>query len=155
MYKTAFYSFYLPCALGMHIAGISDPTLFSKAKEICVAMGEYFQVQDDFLDCYGDPEVIGKVGTDIRDNKCSWLINMALAVCTAKQAKTLENNYAKHDAKAEARVKKVFAELKLDERFHAYEEQRHAELQTMIAQVQGMPPTIFSKLLARIYKRKK
>ena len=113
------------------------------------------QVQDDFLDCYGDPEVIGKVGTDIRDNKCSWLINMALAVCTAKQAKTLENNYAKHDAKAEARVKKVFAELKLDERFHAYEEQRHAELQTMIAQVQGMPPTIFSKLLARIYKRKK
>ena len=155
MYKTAFYSFYLPCALGMHIAGISDPTLFSKAKEICVAMGEYFQVQDDFLDCYGDPERIGKIGTDIRDNKCSWLINRALQDCSSSQRRALEANYAKKDPACEKKVKDVFKALGLEGKFRAYEDEAHASLVEKIAKVKGMPTTIFSKLLARIYKREK
>jgi anthranilate synthase component 1 len=78
-YKTAFYSFYLPVALGMIVSGIKDRKHYDKAREILMIMGEYFQVQDDFLDCYGTPEVIGKIGTDIQDNKCSWLVVQALS----------------------------------------------------------------------------
>ena len=37
--QTAFYTFYLPIALGMRLAGIDDAELYRKARDICVAMG--------------------------------------------------------------------------------------------------------------------
>lgn len=42
------------------------------------------------MDCYGDPKVTGKVGTDIEESKCSWLIVQALTRANADQRKTLE-----------------------------------------------------------------
>ena len=155
VYKTAFYSFYLPCALGMRLAGVTDEKLYAQAAAICKEMGEMFQVQDDYLDCYGDPERIGKIGTDIKDNKCSWLINRALQDCTMAQRRQLEANYAKKDAKSEAAVKAVFKKLDLEAKFKAYEEETHAKIVAQIAEIKGMPTTIFSQLLKRIYKRDK
>lgn len=46
--------------------------------------------KDDYLDCYGDPEVIGKIGTDIQENKCSWLVIQALKKATESQREILE-----------------------------------------------------------------
>ena len=54
------YTFYLPVAIDMIASGVKDPKAFEVAKRICCTMGEYFQIQDDYLDCFGDPEVIGK-----------------------------------------------------------------------------------------------
>ena len=156
IYKTAFYSFYLPCALGMRLAGVSDPKLYDLAKTICMEIGHLFQVQDDYLDCYGDPATIGKIGTDIRDNKCGWLINKALAKCSAEQRKELEMNYAKgKDASAEAKVKKVFKDLDVESDFRAHEEAAYKKITDMIAEVKGIPSDIFTSLLKKIYKRNK
>jgi farnesyl diphosphate synthase len=62
-YKTSFYSFYVPVILGLVVGGVTATpdyeTAFQTAKEICTKMGIYFQVQDDVLDCYGDPKIIG------------------------------------------------------------------------------------------------
>ena len=49
-----------------------------------------FILQDDYLDCYGDPTVTGKIGTDIQDNKCSWLVVTALEVMTPEERVVLE-----------------------------------------------------------------
>jgi len=154
-YKTAFYSFYLPIALAMIVSGITDRALFNKARQILLEMGEYFQIQDDYLDCYGSPEVIGKIGTDIEDNKCSWLVVKALAKVNPKQHKILEENYGQHDPKKVAKVKKLFAELELEEEFHAYEEESYKSIKKLMAEVTTMPTAIFEFMLMKIYKRSK
>ena len=46
--------------------------------------------QDDYLDCYGDPAVTGKVGTDIEENKCSWLVVQAIQRITTEQMEMLK-----------------------------------------------------------------
>lgn len=45
--------------------GVSDEEAYKLALSILVPMGEYFQVQDDVLDAFAPPEVLGKIGTDI------------------------------------------------------------------------------------------
>jgi hypothetical protein len=43
-YKTAYYTFYLPVASGLVLAGETRPEAFDLAQQICVEMGQYFQV---------------------------------------------------------------------------------------------------------------
>merc|ERR1711968_51498 len=95
-YKTAFYSFYLSVALGMVMAGIQDQEAYDSAREILMIMGIYFQAQDDYLDCYGTAEQIGKIGTDIQDKKCGWLfVNAYHDKVTPAQKKFLDQHYGK------------------------------------------------------------
>lgn len=43
-FKTAYYSFYLPVACGLLIGGAGSDESLELAKDICVRMGQYFQV---------------------------------------------------------------------------------------------------------------
>ncbi|XP_019851306.1 PREDICTED: farnesyl pyrophosphate synthase-like [Amphimedon queenslandica] len=157
-YKTAFYSFYLPVALAMHMAGISDERSHTAAKNILLVMGEFFQIQDDYLDCYGDPKVTGKVGTDIEESKCSWLIVQALKRANADQRKTLEECYGKNDPSCVKIVKEVYTDLKLEEVYREYEEESYKKLMdTIKEELVGtkLPSGMFHEFAERIYKRKK
>jgi len=158
IFKTAYYSFYLPVALSLYLLDLATPKNLQQAKDILIPLGEYFQIQDDYLDNFGAPETIGKIGTDIQDNKCSWLINQALKRASQSQRKVLERNYGQKDSTKEAEVKKVFAELKLDEVYRQYEEEKVGEIRKMISQVdetEGLKKEVFEGFLGKIYKRKK
>lgn len=156
--KTAYYSFYLPVALALHYLQLATDLNLRQAREILIPLGEYFQVQDDYLDAYGAPEVIGKIGTDIQDNKCSWMINQALERASPEQRKVLDANYGQKDQAKETEVKKVYEELKLDDVYAAYEERRVAEIRQAIRKVdesEGLNKGVFEAFLAKIYKRNK
>ena len=54
-------------------------------------LGIAFQIQDDYLDAFGDPEKFGKdVGGDIRQNKKTFLLLHALEVANASQRSEIE-----------------------------------------------------------------
>ncbi|KAK9844175.1 hypothetical protein WJX81_007024 [Elliptochloris bilobata] len=154
-YKTAFYSFYLPVACGLLVGGVAVPPAFALAKNICIQMGQYFQIQDDYLDCFGDPAVIGKIGTDIQDNKCSWLVVQALQRAQPPQLAALKANYGKDDEEAVAAVKALYAELGLEAAFREYESESYVRLKALIHDQTLLPAKVFTHLLDKIYKRQK
>lgn len=176
IYKTAYYSFYLPVALAMYMChipasysfGSSNTDPYKLALDILLPLGEYFQIQDDFLDYSGTPEQIGKIGTDIIDNKCSWCINTALAVATPAQRKVLDENYGQKDAKKEATVKALYEEIGIPARYKEYEEAAYKRIMGLIEQIPKVEskPTLISEpavlqrqvfevFLDKIYKRTK
>ncbi|CAK7200990.1 hypothetical protein SEUCBS139899_003690 [Sporothrix eucalyptigena] len=158
IYKTAYYSFYLPVALALHMLELGNPANLKTAESILIPMGEYFQIQDDYLDNFGLPEHIGKIGTDIMDNKCSWLVNQALQIVTPEQRKVLEDNYGRKNKDNEAAVKTLFNELKLEQRYLDYEESVVTDLRKQIAAIDessGLKKGVFEAFLAKIYKRSK
>jgi farnesyl diphosphate synthase len=161
-YKTSYYTFYLPVAIGMITSGIIISTnsnhtddAFETAERICCIMGEYFQIQDDYLDCYGKPDVIGKMGTDIQDNKCSWLVVQALERATTEQRQVLIQNYGKWDDKKVARVKDLYDEMGLQQVFCEYEESSYKEIQAELDRSTVLPRAVFDLLLKNIYRRSK
>ena len=142
----------------------ADP--YALAESILVPLGEYFQVQDDFLDFSAPPEVLGKVGTDIVDNKCSWCVNTALALASPAQRRVLDDNYGVKDKAAEARVKALYEELGIRERYAAYEEGAYRRIMGLIETIpeRGMEVgagevrlkrEVFKAFLDKIYKRQK
>eukprot|EP00922_Rhytidocystis_sp_ex-Travisia-forbesii_P039683 GHVS01059029.1.p1 GENE.GHVS01059029.1~~GHVS01059029.1.p1 ORF type:complete len:355 (-),score=53.71 GHVS01059029.1:156-1220(-) len=153
-YKTAFYSFYLPCALGMTIAGIREKAAYDQAKSICLSIGEYFQAQDDVLDCFTPPEILGKVGTDIEEKKCSWLLVQVMKVATQEEIDQLRTNYGVNDKSKIEWVKTLYKKYDLQVKFKAYEEQHYQTINKLVTDVpNGGLQSLFQFLLARLYKR--
>ncbi|PSR95258.1 Farnesyl pyrophosphate synthase [Actinidia chinensis var. chinensis] len=154
-YKTAYYSFYLPVACALLMAGENLENHID-VKNVLIEMGTYFQVQDDYLDCFGHPDVIGKIGTDIEDYKCSWLVVKAMELSNEEQKKLLHENYGKEDPTSVAKVKELYNTLNLQGVFEEYESKSYEKL---ISSIEAHPSkavqAVLKSFLAKIYKRQK
>jgi farnesyl diphosphate synthase len=140
----------------LHYLQRADSVNLIQSHEILIPLGEYFQIQDDYLDVFGDPGVIGKIGTDIRDNKCSWLIMQAVQRATPEQRKILDESYGRKNTELEAKVKDIYHELQLDQVYRDFEAARVTELRAKIAAVDesgGLDKQVFENCLVKIYRR--
>ncbi|XP_063790982.1 farnesyl pyrophosphate synthase-like isoform X2 [Pseudophryne corroboree] len=152
-YKAGVFCFYLPIAAAMLMAGIDQEEDHKNAKTILLQMGELYQVQNDYLDCYGDPSIIGKIGTDIQDKKCTWLVVEALKRVTPEQRRILEENYGYGDVDKVQKVKQLYNDLGLSAVYRQYEEESYQRLQTLISQhANGLPKEIFLGLAHKIWR---
>ena len=79
-------------------------------------LGIAFQIQDDYLDAFGDPEKFGKEpGGDIKSNKKTFLLIRALETGNPSQQKKLKQLLTSTDPNKVQEVTKIFRECKVDE----------------------------------------
>ena len=102
-----------------------------KLYDFGVKVGLAFQLQDDWLDVYGDPKVFGKnIGGDILCNKKTYMLITALEQADARQGEELEKRLAaKHYEPAEkiAAVTALYDEKGVGKMCQAKAEALHAE----------------------------
>lgn len=77
VYKSAKYSVEAPLAIGAALAG-ADLAQLAALRAFGLPLGVAFQLRDDVLGVFGDPEVTGKpAGDDLREGKRTVLVTLA------------------------------------------------------------------------------
>jgi len=79
-------------------------------------LGIAFQIQDDYLDAFGDPKKFGKQpGGDIKSNKKTFLLIQALATADASQKKELKQLMNGNGQDKTEKVLQLFHDCKVNE----------------------------------------
>ena len=93
--------------MGAIIAGASQQDQ-NRIYEFGKNLGIAFQLQDDYLDAFGDPKRFGKqVGGDIIENKKTFLYLRAIAFCDQEEMKELEQWFSISADNIEEKVERV------------------------------------------------
>jgi len=95
--KTASYSAELPLAMGAAAAGAPQAQVVA-VRAFGRTLGEAFQLRDDVLGVFGDPEQTGKpAGDDVREGKRTLLMARAAAHADAAQLDVLARRLGRQD----------------------------------------------------------
>ena len=113
--------------LGAIIAGAGLESA-DKIYEAGIELGLAFQLQDDFLDAFGDVDKFGKtIGGDITTNKKTFLFLKAFELADAATTKDLNDLFFGTISDADRKIEgilKIYRQLKIDE-FARHEIEKH------------------------------
>ena len=108
------------------------------------------------MDCFGDPAVIGKIGTDIVDGKCSWLVVKALALRDPRVEAIIREHYGRKDSPAsEQLIKDLYKELDLPAAYAQAELDAERAFNASLDSFDGPLASALRFLAARIFRRQK
>jgi geranylgeranyl diphosphate synthase, type I len=92
-FKSAKYTVERPLHIGASLAG-ADESLISSLSLYGIPLGEAFQLRDDVLGMFGDPEITGKpAGDDLRQGKRTVLMSRALELADDEDRTLLESAF--------------------------------------------------------------
>lgn len=132
----------------------TDPEAFRQAKIILYEIGHFLQVQDDYLDCYGDPNVTGKVGTDIQDGKCTWFALMCMQRANVNEKELMREFYGSNNPEHVQKIKELYNDLRLLEMYKQYEKNTYDMINTLIQQTaREVLRDLFLHIMNSIYLR--
>ncbi len=99
VYKSGKYTIERPLHLGAAMAAPDRlPDVIDQLSDYGLPLGEAFQLRDDQLGAFGDPQVTGKpVGEDFREGKPTLLYALARRQATGAQAALLEERFGRPD----------------------------------------------------------
>ena len=94
----------------------ANPNDLIKIYDFGVNLGIAFQLQDDYLDTFGDESLVGKsIGGDIIENKKTALYHLSLANANNEQSKTLKSLYNGNNSIDKVfKVTQIFKDTKAD-----------------------------------------
>ncbi|HVU71716.1 MAG TPA: polyprenyl synthetase family protein [Mycobacteriales bacterium] len=139
-YKSAKYTVERPLQLGAALAG-ADGGIAAAYSAYGLPVGEAFQLRDDVLGVFGDPEETGKpAGDDLREGKRTALIASALEAAGPEQVVVMRRHLGDPhlDARGVADLRTVITETGALARVEALIEQRTEE---SLAAVRSAPIT--------------
>lgn len=126
-HKSAHYSVVWPLRVGAALGGAS-PELRDALTAIAEPLGEAFQLRDDHLGIYGDPEVTGKpAGDDLLEGKRTPLVLLGLSRASREGRHLISEALGRRDLGRDA-IDAIRAELRTSgavERHEAMIEERH------------------------------
>lgn len=96
-FKSAKYTIERPLHLGAALA-TADQKYFEELTNYGLPLGEAFQLRDDLLGVFGDPQETGKpAGDDLREGKRTVLIEITLKQAKGSQLEVLNKNFGRPD----------------------------------------------------------
>ncbi|KAL6729730.1 hypothetical protein Aduo_000759 [Ancylostoma duodenale] len=181
-FKTSHYSYFHPMEMAMLVSDRLDnhPIL----RQLAYRIGFLFQSQDDVLDVFGDPNVTGKIGTDIQDGKCTWISVRAVQKLHGKPELNefkvnffwyfyafiehgsaeenvlyiFQNHYGKTEMESVRRIKDLLEQLKLKEEFinfeKRYSDKVKADIDRVPERLSAMKPVLHEALNKLIEREK-
>ncbi|XP_065569766.1 probable farnesyl diphosphate synthase DDB_G0278823 isoform X2 [Artemia franciscana] len=136
--------------------GFKDKSAFDAVRDIAIPLGIYFQEQDDFIDLYGDPNITGKIGTDIQEGKCTWFAAQALTHGTNEQKKYFQEYYGSQRDEDIRKIRQFYDEMDMKKRFEIHVEQTLSKIKSDMENLpENIPSDIFSKIMKALEKREK
>lgn len=154
VFKTAFYSFHLPIALGLLFSGIKDPSIHTATEEASRGLGLFFQMQDDYIDLFGSKKSGKGIDNDIREGKVTWFAAQAIERANLDQRNVFKANYGQMDADCVSRIRHLYEEMKL---FYLYKDAQAKLYEDAVKSYErypsGTPTEFLRSLLDALHNR--